>query len=461
MKELEVMETERVAEDYFEVLGLLPTAPHDLVVEVYWHSAHRLQGAASTDPSAQAMLVRLNQAYAWLTNPGDDQRANLLQHPSLEKHYETVTTKRRGWLARLMRGAPKPVQASPNHWELLDLLPSASPELVKLAYDFWRRRLRGSLGEGADPALARLSEAYQAIVAAASASPDQADAGLESLDSSNEVQQQAANETEPPALADPQTDVSTDSEEVEPPALADPQTDESIDSEEVEALEEQPARSPRASRAWLAIASTSRAAGQRTRRLLAGGRERIGKWASDPFHEYDRQAQLELELQIPDIGDERLRSLASVVETERPRIDENRSQAHLALPSSTFEGDTEGPLEGVAERDQASPVARLVAENGMSWAIGEEALSIGSDPTCDITAGDGTADAEHVTARIWARGKQVVLHALAPEPSVLVNGQRVTWAILEDGDAVQVCGMMLRFEVYITGEGRTADVAGG
>ena len=442
MKELAVMETERVAEDYFEVLGLLPTAPHDLVVEVYWHSAHRLQGAASTDPSAQAMLVRLNQAYAWLTNPGDDQRPNLLQHPSLEKHYETVTTKRRGWLARLMRGAPKSVQASPNHWELLDLLPSASPELVKLAYDFWRRRLRGSLGEGAEPALARLSEAYQAIVAAASTSLDQADAGLESLDSSNEVQQQATDETEPPALEALQTDVG-------------------IDSEEVEALEEQPDRSPRASRAWLTIVSTSRAAGQRTGRLLNTGRERIGKWASDPFHEYDRQAQLELELQIPDIGDERLRSLASVVETERPRIDENRSQAHLALPSSTFEGDTAGPLEGVAERDPASPVARLVAENGMSWAIGTEALSIGSDPTCDITAGDGTADAEHVMARIWARGKQVVLHALAPEPSVLVNGQRVTWAILEDGDAVQVCGMMLRFKVYITGEGRTADVAGG
>ena len=458
MKELAVMETERVAEDYFEVLGLLPTAPHDLVVEVYWHSAHRLQGAASTDPSAQALLVRLNQAYAWLTNPGDDQRANLLQRPSLEKHYETVATKRRGWLARLMRRAPKSVQASPNHWGLLDLLPSASPELVKLAYDFWRRRLRGSLGEGAEPALARLSEAYQAIVAAASTSLDQADAGLESLDSSNEVQQQAGNETEPPALEALQTDVGiddvgTDSEETEPPALADLQTDESIDSEEVEALEEQPARSPRASRVWRAIVSTSGAAGQRTGRLLNTGRERIGKWASDPFHEYDRQAQLELELQIPDIGDERLRSLAITVETERPRIDESRSQAHLKLPSSTFESDT--------EHDPASPAARLVAENGMSWEIGEEALSIGSDPTCDITAGDGTADTEHVTARIWARGKQVVLHALAPEPSVLVNGQRVTWAILEDGDAVQVCGMMLRFKVYITGEGRTADVAGG
>ncbi|MCH6570578.1 MAG: hypothetical protein IH794_10775, partial [Acidobacteria bacterium] len=68
--------------------------------------------------------------------------------------------------------------------------------LVKLAYDFWRRQLRGSLGNGADPALERLSEAYQAIVAAASASPDQADqagAGSEISDSSNEIRQQEAD----------------------------------------------------------------------------------------------------------------------------------------------------------------------------------------------------------------------------------------------------------------------------
>ncbi len=459
MKELEVMDTERVAEDYFGVLGLLPTAPHELVIEAYWHSAHRLQGAASTDPSAQAMLVRLNQAYAWLTDPGDDQSAKLLRRPLLEKQPETVTTERRGWLARLLKSAPKSAQASPNHWELLHIVPSASPELVKLAYDFWRRQLRGSLGAGADPALERLSEAYQVIVAAASAAPDQADAGLEPPDSSNEivqqqaadVQQQAANETEPTAIEDPQTDVD-------------------IDTEEVEAPEEQPARSPWASRVWPAIVSTSGAAGHRTRRFLSTFRERIGKWVADPFHEYDRQMPLVLELQTPpepgavgadltNMGDERLRSLAISVETERARIDQSRSQAHSALPSNTFEGDTEGPFEGVAGRDPASPAARLVAESGMSWVIGAEALSIGSESTCDIRAGAGSPDAEHVTARVWARGEQVVLHALAPEPPVLVNGQRVTWALLEDGDTLQVDGIALRFEVYIMGEGRAADVA--
>ncbi len=473
MKELAVVETVRVAEDYFEVLGLLPTAPHDLVIEAYWHSAHRLQGAASTDPSAQALLVRLNRAYAWLTNPGDDQRAKLLQRPSLEKHHETVTTERRGWLARLLRRAPKPVQASANHWELLHVLPSASPELVKLAYDFWRRQLRGNLGAGADPALERLSEAYQAIVAAASAAPDQDGAGFETPDSSNEVQPQAAEVQQQTAEVQPQA-----ADETEPPALEDSLIDldiddVDIDSEEVQAPEEQPARSPWASRVWLTVVSTSGAAGHRTGHFLNGCRERIGKWAADPFHEYDRQIPLVLELQTPpepgavgadltngpaDMGDERLRSLAIAVEPERARIDENRSQAHSALPSNIVEGDTEGPSEGVAERDPASPAARLVAESGMSWAIGAEALSIGSDLTCDIMAGAGSPDAEHVTARVWARGEQVVLHALAPEPPVLVNGQRVTWALLEDGDTLQVNGMMLRFEAYITGEGRAADV---
>ncbi len=460
MKELKVVETERVAEDYFEVLGLLPTAPHELVIEAYWHSAHRLQGAASTDPSAQALLVRLNRAYAWLTDPGDDQRAKLLRHPPLEKHHETVTTERRGWLARLLKSAPEPVQASPNHWELLHILPSASPELVKLAYDFWRRQLRGSLGAGADPALERLSEAYQVIVAAASAAPDQADAGLETPDSSDDVQQQAADVQQQAA------------NEIEPPALEDSQTEVDIDSEEIKGPDEGPARSLWASRVWPAIVSTSGAAGRRTKRFLSTCRERIGKWAADPFHEYDRQMPLVLELQTPpepgavgadltNMGDERLRSLAISVKTERARIDGNRSQAHSALPSNIVEGDTEGPFEGVAGRDPASLTARLVAKSGMSWAIGAEALSIGSDSTCDIMAGAGSPDPEHVTARVWARGEQVVLHALAAEPPVLVNGQRVTWALLEDGDTLQVDGIALRFEVYIMGEGRAADVTDG
>ena len=160
-----------------------------------------------------------------------------------------------------------------------------------------------------------------------------------------------------------------------------------------------------------------------------------------------------------DMADERLRSLAITVETERARIDKNRSQASSVPLSDIVEGDTEEPFEGVAERAPASPAARLVGKNGMSWAISAEALSIGSDSTCDITAGAGSPDAEQVTARIWARGERVVLHALTPEPPVLVNGQRVTWALLEDGDALQVDGIMLRFEAYITGEGRAADVA--
>ena len=451
MKELEVVETKRVAEDYFEVLGLLPTAPHDLVIEAYWHSAHRLQEAASTDPSAQALLVRLNQAYAWLTDPGDDQRAKLLRRPLLEKQPETATTERRGWLARLLKSAPKSAQASPNHWELLHILPSASPELVKLAYDFWRRQLRGSLGAGADPALERLAEAYQVIVATASAAPKQDDAGSETPVSSDEVQEQAADVHQQAA------------HETEPPAIEDPLTDVDIDTEKVEAPEEQPVRSPWASRVWPAIVSTSGAAGHRTKRFLNTCRERIGKWAADPFHEYDRQMPLVLELQTPpdpgavgadltNMGDERLRSLAISVKTERARIDENGSQAHSAPPSNTF--------EEVAGRDPASPTARLVAENGMSWALGAQALSIGSDSTCDIMAGAGSPDAEQVAARVWARGEQVVLHALAPEPPVLVNGQRVTWALLEDGDTLQVDGMRLRFEAYVEGEGRAGDVAG-
>jgi len=48
------------------VLHLLPSAPHELVVEVYWHLVHRLRIAGDSDPAAGAALDRLNQAYAEL-----------------------------------------------------------------------------------------------------------------------------------------------------------------------------------------------------------------------------------------------------------------------------------------------------------------------------------------------------------------------------------------------------------
>ena len=47
-----------------------------------------------------------------------------------------------------------------------------------------------------------------------------------------------------------------------------------------------------------------------------------------------------------------------------------------------------------------------------------------------------------------------MLHVLAKEPAVLVNGQAMVWAVLEDGDQLQFGDGAYRFERAAKPEGR-------
>jgi hypothetical protein len=55
--------------DYYEILGLTPTADGSMVDQAYWHLARKYQGLAGTNPRAQYMLDELNEAYGVLGNP--------------------------------------------------------------------------------------------------------------------------------------------------------------------------------------------------------------------------------------------------------------------------------------------------------------------------------------------------------------------------------------------------------
>jgi len=55
--------------DYYEILGLTPTADGAMVDQAYWHLARKYQGLAATNPRAQQMLDELNEAYGVLGTP--------------------------------------------------------------------------------------------------------------------------------------------------------------------------------------------------------------------------------------------------------------------------------------------------------------------------------------------------------------------------------------------------------
>ncbi len=98
--------------------------------------------------------------------------------------------------------------------------------------------------------------------------------------------------------------------------------------------------------------------------------------------------------------------------------------------------------------------SQLVADDGEAWVVGERALSIGTDQTCDIVARLVPPASPRVTARLWCQDERVMLHVLEQDPPVLINSTPTIWALLEDGDVLQINGITLRFEYPVSGEER-------
>ena len=98
----------------------------------------------------------------------------------------------------------------------------------------------------------------------------------------------------------------------------------------------------------------------------------------------------------------------------------------------------------------APPVGRLSARTGAAFiesvsgehrfGIGSEPLRIGVDPGCDVRLPDGGVK---VDVRIWLHGERYMLHVAAGV--VLVNGASASWAVLDDGDILEIGHAKFRF----------------
>ena len=448
----------------YEVIGLLPAAPQELVVEAYWHLAYGLQGAAETDSNAKAMLVRLNRAYAVLVS-SNNQAGN--GHPThrLDERREDAGVKRVGWLGRVLRKSPEAAVAAPSHWETLQLSPSAPREVVELAYGFWRRRLGRQPADQAGPALEMIENAYVAVIGeitdvsvsenkVASAQPD-------SSEESDERRESDAGDGY--ALA---THASLD-EGIET-------TPDAEEHELEEALSVSESR-PWRSRFQSSVAPASTSAKRWMNGVMRAGWERFLEWGADPFHEYDPNAVQTPEPEVDDDASWRADELPADLLGVGARIGAappeppNKSD-EAADRRAHQDGRISSPGSGVNPRVDLSmpprprssvmPAAvqgvkgQLVAEDGEAWVLGERALSIGTDQTCDIVARLVPPDSPRVTARLWRQDERVMVHVLEQDPPVLINSIPTIWALLEDGDILQIDGITLRFECPVSGEER-------
>ncbi|MCH7699227.1 MAG: hypothetical protein IH865_09865 [Chloroflexi bacterium] len=446
----------------FEVIGLLPAAPQELVVEAYWHLAFHLQRAAETDSNAQAMLVRLNRAYEVLVS-SNVQAGNGNPTHQLDERRKDAGVKRVGWLGRVLRHSPEGAVAAPSQWEALQVSPSAPREVVELAYEFWRRRLGRQPAHEAGPALEAIENAYVAAI--------------------EEIADASASEN---SVASAQPDRPEESDERHESDAGDgyASATHAVVNEEIgtipdaEALEE--AGSGSESRSWRSrirtgVVAASASAKRWMTGVMRAGWEWFLRWGADPFHEYDPNAvqtpEPEVDADASWRADELPADLLGVGARIGAAPPEPSSRSDEAADlrahqdgriSSVGSGMNPRAELSMPPRPKSSVVpaavlgvkSQLVAEDGETWVIGERALSIGTDQACDIVARLVSPDSPRVTARLWCQDERVMLHVLEQDPPVLINSTPTIWALLEDGDVLQIEGITLRFECPVTGEER-------
>jgi curved DNA-binding protein CbpA len=79
---------------------------------------------------------------------------------------------------------------------------------------------------------------------------------------------------------------------------------------------------------------------------------------------------------------------------------------------------------------------------GRTFDIDAVPLTLGTDPSCDITL-PGLASQQ---ARLLHRNGQFVLFSLTDEPKTTIHGNSVAWGVLEHGDSFQIGPYVLRFD---------------
>lgn len=79
--------------------------------------------------------------------------------------------------------------------------------------------------------------------------------------------------------------------------------------------------------------------------------------------------------------------------------------------------------------------------NGQREMLLVGAVTVGRDPSCDISTSDPRLSRRHAEFRVKPDG--VAVFDLASRNGILVNGKKVTEAVLQPGDVVQVANVAI------------------
>lgn len=448
-----------------QVLYLLPSAPLDLIVEVYWHLVHQLQVAAGENPHLRIKLDGLNEAYAMLASPHINKRSE--GPASVENGKPTGLS--RFWKRQTTDSRP----TSRHPWQILHLDPTAPRDVVDLAYHFWRLRLRSRWDGSTAEVLEQLEEARDLLQ---NRDPDQQiDSNTDESAIDGDTEEAPWEETgsdlipgvEPEAPAPGQEEaagsrrpsrwssigskidslirwdplgrwklIMTTTEQLELGADAPEVADQGLDGPPGE---QESRTDDQVAEAYPVPESKSESEEADTSHVAI--EERLAALADS------HEAAIDIQIDTSDIvRDEAAEAPGTEVDAQGGAADTS-VESQRSVPRASELRAKSDPLQA---GQAAKPSARLVSESGsipgLSATIGSIPISIGTDPFCDIAVPAANSTGKHILARIWLQDERFMFHGLAAGPTVLVNGQGLEWAVLEDGDTLQVGDAVLHFQ---------------
>jgi hypothetical protein len=103
-------------------------------------------------------------------------------------------------------------------------------------------------------------------------------------------------------------------------------------------------------------------------------------------------------------------------------------------------------LAGEVRQGEAGVVGAVVMPDGRRIALGEDPLTIGRLPECDIVLDDSKVSRRHAEVRKDGSGVGALVIDLNSTNGTLVNGAGVHERALNDGDQITVGTTVLRFE---------------
>ena len=92
----------------------------------------------------------------------------------------------------------------------------------------------------------------------------------------------------------------------------------------------------------------------------------------------------------------------------------------------------------------SAPGAWLEVSPGNKVPLGDSPITVGFSSDCVVVLSNGSSGRTE-RARIWRRDGNYMLHNLSRVGGVSIKGRDVTWAILEDGDEIDIGGCKLLF----------------